>query len=136
MPNDKGLESRLSAWFDDQARAVGGFVNSIESPLTCPGFPDKVLLRGRETFFVELKTCSSGKSPRHAVSVAIREDQKTWHESAYQAGVETYFLIQVGKGAKSRRFLLPWASLRGGGRITEEKLSVESVPMSRVFGGS
>lgn len=136
--HDKGLECRLSAWFQEQAEKCGGFVSLIES-VTSPGFPDVVYVFNRQIYLVELKTCASAKTRNHVLSIKFQTDQPVWHDrfcSLMGAFHPSYLLIQVGKGRLARRYLVGYPDFRDLDKVTESELDMISISLTTLFGSA
>lgn len=106
--NEAVLYSRVKRRADEQ----GWFFRRVEN--ACDrGTPD--LFVGARfddrhlSLWVECKTADAPKSEAHRLTgCKIREDQCQWHkEFLEKSGVSSWFLFQIGSGAKARRYLVP-----------------------------
>lgn len=72
------------------------------------GFPDvEGYLRDYGGLLIELKTAARPVRKGGIVRVKVRIEQIRWHLKRRKAGQRTWFLVQVGSGAKAARYLLP-----------------------------
>lgn len=103
------------------------------------GMPDvEGYLRGEGSLLIELKTAKRPIRKDGIVRVKIRDEQEKWHLRRNAAGQATHFLIQVGSGAKAKRYLILGfyvSKLKKG--MTEERIASMSflapTPRAAIF---
>lgn len=104
----KTAEVNLWRWWRKSVRplkAEGLHIQRLESPLT-PGCPDVELCLHGVQAWVELKSAARPKRPSTPVAPGVRDDQIRWHRRRAQAKGRAFFLVQVGSGARARRYLI------------------------------
>ena len=64
-----------------------------------------------KSFWLELKCAARPSNALTKVSIKFQHGQPEWHKRRARAGENTFILIQVGSGAKARRYLVhgSWA---------------------------
>ena len=122
---DKVLESTLHKWLDEQFSGHKDemFFMWVENS-SCAGTPDLYVAGDKGDLWVELKTANSGKTIGHTLTgFEIRPIQKEWHFRYERlTGRPSFFLFQVGRGHKARRYLVEATILIEAERITERWL--------------
>jgi hypothetical protein len=120
---DKVLESSLHNWVNDRLSEMTTphFSMWVENASRA-GTPDWYFRDkyGAE-MWIELKTADTAKSLDHALTgFEIRPVQRIWHlDYGLVPGSVSYFLFQVGRGAKARRYLVYAHDLFAATKISE-----------------
>lgn len=95
--------SGLWRWFRSGTRHLRPLLHMqrVENGVAT-GTPDVEGFYGKQ-FWTELKAVDDCGE----IDVEVSTEQVVWHNLRHRAGGRSWFLIQVGSGAKARRFLIP-----------------------------